>query len=81
MQDLYNPAFAEHHLAVQRDRGGHYPAHLPAPLDNKRSADTHAQDSTPQRSDANGANPSSGRRPRQADGADPGAAQLLLEDL
>jgi hypothetical protein len=68
-------------LAAQRDRGGHYPAHLPAPLGNKRSADAPAQDGTPHRPRANGVNPSCDRRPRQPDGADPGAAQLLLEDL
>ena len=49
MQELYDPALAEHHLAAQRDRGGHYPAHLPAPLGDKRSADTRGQDGTPQR--------------------------------
>ena len=32
MEELYDPAPAEHHLAAQRDRGGHYLAHLPAPL-------------------------------------------------
>jgi hypothetical protein len=32
MEELYNPALAEHHLAAQRDRGGHYVAHLPASL-------------------------------------------------
>jgi hypothetical protein len=81
MQELYDPALAEHHLAAQRDRGGHHPAHLPAPLGDKRSADTHGQDSSPQRPRSDGANPSSARRPRPADGADAAAVQLLLEDL
>jgi hypothetical protein len=32
MEELQDPALAEHHLAAQRDRGGHYLDHLPAPL-------------------------------------------------
>jgi uncharacterized tellurite resistance protein B-like protein len=81
MQELYNPALAEHHLAAQRERGGHYPAHLPAPLGDKRSADAHGQDSSRQRPRSDGAHPSSDRRPRPADGADPATVQLLLEEL
>jgi hypothetical protein len=32
MEELHDPALAEHHLAAQRDRGGHYLDHMPAPL-------------------------------------------------
>jgi hypothetical protein len=32
MEGLYDRALAGHHLAAQRERGGHYLAHLPAPL-------------------------------------------------
>jgi TraM recognition site of TraD and TraG len=31
MEELYDRALAGHHLAAQRERGGHYLAHLPAP--------------------------------------------------
>jgi hypothetical protein len=81
MGQVYNAALAEHHLAAQRDRGGHCPAHLPAPLGDKRSADTPAQDSARQQPRADGSNPSSDRRLPAVEGADPGAVQLLLEDL
>jgi hypothetical protein len=81
MQDLYNPALAEHHLAAQRDRGGHYPAHLPAPLGDKRSPDAHPQASTRRRPGPKGTNPGPDRPQRPADGADRAEVQLLLEDL
>ena len=32
MEELYDPAVAEGHLAAQRDRGGHHLDHLPAPV-------------------------------------------------
>jgi hypothetical protein len=81
MQDLYNPALAEHHLAAQRDRGGLYPAHLPAPLGDKRSPDAHPQASTRRRPGPKGTNPGPDRPQRPADAADRAEVQLLLEDL
>jgi TraM recognition site of TraD and TraG len=81
MQDLYDPALAEHHLAAQRERGGRYLAHLPAPLGDKRSADAPPPSGAPHVSGPNGTDPDSGRRARPADGANPGAVQLPFEDL
>jgi hypothetical protein len=81
MQDLYNPALAEHHLAAQRDRGGHYPAHLPAPLGDKRSGDAHTRNGAPRRPRPRGTDPGSDQPRRPADGADPAAIQLPFEDL
>jgi hypothetical protein len=81
MQDLYDPALAEHHLAAQRERGGHYPAHLPAPLGDKRSADAHPHNRVPPRPGQNGTDSPVRKPPPTPDGADPGAVQLPFEDL
>jgi hypothetical protein len=81
MQDLYNPALAEHHLAAQRDRGGHHLTHLPAPLGDKRPGDGHPQNGAPQRPGPRGTDPDSDQPRRPADGADPAAIQLPFEDL
>ena len=83
MQDLYDPALAEHHLAAQRDRGGHYPAHLPAPLGDKRSADAHRQNGAPRRPGPNGdrSRRSDRRATHRQTAQIQATVQLLLEDL
>jgi hypothetical protein len=81
MQELYDPALAEHHLATQRERGGHYPAHLPAPLGDKRSADPQPQNGGPQQPGPNGTNPGARQPPRPADATDPRGVQLPFEDM
>jgi hypothetical protein len=81
MQDLYDPALAEGHLAAQRDRGGHHPAHLAAPLGDKTSREAAGQDGAAggQHRNENGAGPRGARRP--ANGSDHGGAQLPFEEL
>jgi TraM recognition site of TraD and TraG len=81
MQDLYEPALAKRHLAAQRARGGHHPAHLAAPLGDKRSREAPPQDGAArgQHRNEDGAGPR--RAPRPAQGADRGAAQLPFEEL
>jgi hypothetical protein len=81
MQDLYDPALAAHHLAAQRERGGHHLAHLPAPLGDKLVPDDPPHDSVPQEPRPDGADAGPGRPPRRADGAEPAPAQLPFEDL
>ena len=80
-QPLHDPALAEHHLAAQRERGGHHLAHLVAPLGDKRSADAPPPSGAPHASGPNGTEPESGKPARPADGANPSGAQLPLEDL
>jgi TraM recognition site of TraD and TraG len=81
MQNLYDPALAEHHLAAQRERGGRYLAHLPAPLGDRRSPDAPPPSGAPHVSGPNGTDPDSGKPARPADGANPTGGQLPFEDL
>jgi hypothetical protein len=81
MQDLYDPALAVHHLAAQRQRGGHHLAHLPAPLGDKAPADHPASDGDRDVGHSDGVEPRRGQRRRPNDGGDPIPDQLPLEDL
>nr|MBA3261474.1 TraM recognition domain-containing protein [Thermoleophilaceae bacterium] len=81
MQDLYNSALAEHHLAAQRERGGRYLAHLPAPLGDKPSPDEAPKDSVPKVSRADETDPGGGRQAQAAGAIDSGVGQLPFEDL
>jgi hypothetical protein len=81
MQDLFDPALAEHHLAAQRERGGHYLAHLPAPLGDKLPPDEPPQDRTPNLRDHGEADPGPERPAGLAGGPGGAGAQLALEEL
>ena len=64
---------AEHHLAAQRDRGGHHLAHLAAPLGDKRSARPPADQSRARGRPEPRSDPSRRRAARPTDGADRGS--------
>jgi hypothetical protein len=82
MQDLYDPALAERHLAAQRDRGGHHPAHLATPLGDKRAGKAAPQGGGAggEARNGNGAGPH--RSPaRPTDNGELGGVQLPFEEL
>jgi hypothetical protein len=81
MQDLYDPALADHHLAAQRNRGGHHLAHLPAPLGDKSPTDEPAEDGIPPMRRPDEVDHVPGPAARPADGGGPAPDQLPFEDL
>jgi TraM recognition site of TraD and TraG len=81
MQELYDPALAEHHLAAQHQRGGHHLAHLAAPLGDKAPAGDASRHGSHDMGGGDGGEPRRGRRRRPKDGGDPMAEQLPLEEL
>jgi hypothetical protein len=81
MQELYDPALADHHLAAQRQHGGHHLAHLPAPLGDKAAADDPSRDGDHDMGRGEDVEPRRGQRRRPKDGGDPMPDQLPLEEL
>jgi hypothetical protein len=81
MQDLYDAALADHHLAAQRARGGHHLAHLPAPLEDKSPPEEASDNSIRQTPRTDRDDPVAGHTARTADGGDPPPDQLPFEDL
>ena len=77
-EELYDEQLAEHHLAAQRERGGHHPATLPDPLGDKRPRTPSASDSArrrrPSATGRTGARPAATPRTAQI----PRAASSLL---
>jgi hypothetical protein len=81
MQDHYDPALADHHLAAQHSRGGHHLAHLPAPLGDKSSRDEASDDGIRQTPRTDPDDAVSGHTPRTAHRGDLAPDQLPFEDL
>lgn len=49
MEDLHHQTLADHHLQVQRERGGHHPAHLPDPRPDEAQPPASAEEERPKR--------------------------------
>jgi len=81
MQDLYDPALAEHHLAAQRERGGRHLAYLPAPLGDKPTRGGRPGDNGSREPAAELTEHRRNAGTSHAGTDDRVAAQLLLEDL